>query len=114
MPVGQASGTRNPWLALAPMLVGSFMVMLDTTIVNIARPAMLHDLGSSLSELIWVSTGYLIAFAVPLLLAARLGDRYGPKRVFLVGLIIFTLASALCGLAIDSTMLIVGRLAQGL
>ena len=106
--------TRNPWAALAALCIGFFMIMLDTTIVNIAIPAMIEDLEASLSEIIWINSIYLLTYAVPLLLSGRLGDRFGPRRLFLVGLVIFTVSSAACGLAGSATVLIVARAVQGL
>lgn len=105
---------RRPWLALLVLLSGSFMILVDTTVVNIAIPVMLSDLDAGLNEIIWVTNVYLLSFAVPLLLSGRLGDRFGPKRVFLVGLVVFTVASAVCGLAPDTTVLIAARAVQGL
>src|SRR3954447_9928065 len=97
---GQGSGASGevdrPWLALAALCAGFFMIMLDTTIVNIAIPAMINGLNASLSEVIWINSVYLLTYAVPLLLTGRLGDRFGPKRLFLGGLVVFTLASAAC------------------
>ncbi len=90
------------------------MILLDTTIVNVAMPAMIDGLGASLNDIIWVNSAYLLTFAVPLLLTGRLGDRFGPKRVYLVGLVIFLLSSLACGLAGSATMLIAARAVQGL
>ena len=105
---------RNPWAALAALCIGFFMIMLDTTIVNIAIPAMIKGLNASLTEIIWINSVYLLTYAVPLLLTGRLGDRFGPKRLFLGGLVVFTLASAACGLAGQASTLIIARAIQGL
>ena len=105
---------KNPWAALGALCIGFFMIMLDTTIVNIAIPAMIRGLDASLTEIIWINSIYLLTYAVPLLLSGRLGDRFGPRRMFLVGMVVFTLASAACGLAESATVLIVARAVQGL
>src|SRR4051794_11831413 len=90
---------RSRWLALVVLCVGMLMIVLDATIVNVALPSIQDDLGFSQSALAWVVNAYLIAFGGLLLLAGRLGDLIGQRRVFLVGLAVFTAASALCALA---------------
>ncbi|SHG48496.1 MFS transporter [Streptoalloteichus hindustanus] len=107
------TGSRNPWAVLGALCLGFFMIMLDGTIVNIAMPAMLTDLGSSLDEILWVVNVYVLTGAVPLIVAGRLGDRYGPKRLYLAGLLVFTAASAWCGFAGGVGELIAARAAQG-
>jgi EmrB/QacA subfamily drug resistance transporter len=105
----------SPWAAVGALSIGFFMVMLDTTIVNVAIPAMLRgDLHASLNQIIWVNSVYLLTYAVPLLLAGRLGDRIGRKPMFLAGLAVFTLASLCCGLAGTPGLLITARAVQGL
>ncbi|GAA1522214.1 EmrB/QacA subfamily drug resistance transporter [Agromyces terreus] len=106
--------TSRPWPALWALVIGFFMILVDTTIVSIANPAILHDLDTDLTSVIWVTSAYLLAYAVPLLITGRLGDRFGPKRVYLVGLVVFTLASLWCGLSGDIGMLIAARAVQGL
>ena len=106
--------TVNPWAALSALCLGFFMILLDTTIVNVAIPAMITDLDASLNAIIWVNSVYLLTYAVPLLLTGRLGDRYGPKRLFLIGLVVFIGASLWCGLSNSVEMLIVARAVQGL
>ena len=106
--------TPRPWAALGALCIGFFMIMVDTTIVNVAIPAMLTGLNATLTDIIWVNSVYLLTFAVPLLLTGRLGDRFGPKRLFVGGLVIFTAASALCGLADSAALLIAARAVQGL
>jgi EmrB/QacA subfamily drug resistance transporter len=96
------------------LCIGFFMTLLDTTIVNVAMPSMITGLHASLNDVIWVVSAYLLAFAVPLLLTGRLGDRYGPKRLYGVGLVLFVVASLACGLATSSDMLITARVFQGL
>jgi EmrB/QacA subfamily drug resistance transporter len=104
----------NPWAALSALCIGFFMILLDTTIVNVAIPSMIRDLGAGLNEIIWVNSVYLLAYAVPLLLTGRLGDRFGPKRLFLTGLVVFIGSSLWCGLSGSVEMLIVARGVQGL
>src|SRR4051794_23618201 len=88
------------WLALVVLCAGMLMVILDQTIVNVALPSIQRDLGFSASGLAWVVNAYLIAFGGLLLLAGRLGDLIGRRRVFLFGLALFSLASLLCGLSV--------------
>src|SRR5689334_11696563 len=104
----------NPWAALAALCVGFFMILLDTTIVSIAIPAMVRGLDTDLNSVIWVMSVYLLTYAVPMLFTSRLGDRFGPKRVFLTGLIVFTAASLWCGLSGTAGMLIAARAVQGI
>ena len=104
---------RSRWIALVVLCVGMLMIVLDQTIVNVALPSIQRDLKFSTSSLAWVVNAYLIAFGGLLLLAGRLGDLVGRKRVFLVGLAIFTAASALCGLADSQAMLVGARFVQG-
>src|SRR4029078_11632139 len=87
---------RRRWLALYVLCAGVLMIVLDATIVNVALPSIQDDLGFSNSSLAWVVTAYLIAFGGLLLLAGRLGDLVGQRRVFLIGLTIFTIASVFC------------------
>ena len=101
------------WLALVVMCAGMLMIILDGTIVNVALPSIQDDLGFSQSSLAWVVNAYLIAFGGLLLLAGRLGDLIGRKRVFLAGLTVFTLASLLCGLSGSQEMLVGARFLQG-
>src|ERR1700758_1684020 len=108
------SGERRRWVALAVVCMGQLMMVLDATIVNVALPSMQRDLGFSQVNLAWVVDAYMIAFGSFLLLAGRLGDLLGRKRMFLIGVVLFTLASAACGLAGDQVVLVVARLLQGL
>ncbi|RMI35748.1 DHA2 family efflux MFS transporter permease subunit [Nocardia stercoris] len=105
---------RNPWPALYAMVVGFFMILLDMTIVSVANPAIKIDLDTSMNNVIWVTSSYLLAYAVPLLVTGRLGDRFGPKNLYLAGLAVFTLSSLWCGLSNTIGMLIVARAVQGL
>ncbi len=114
-PVAASASTadRRRWLALVAVCIGQLMIVLDTTIVNVALPAIQTDLGFSQANLAWVIDGYLITFGSLLLLAGRLGDLIGRKRVFLGGLALFTFASLLCGAAQSEGMLIAARFLQG-
>lgn len=105
----------NPWGAMWAMLIGFAMVLLDVTIVPVANPTIMVALRlTDYDTLMWVTSAYLLAGSVPLLVAGRLGDRFGPKRVYLVGLAVFTAASLWCGLATSVEMLIVARVGQGI
>jgi EmrB/QacA subfamily drug resistance transporter len=105
---------RDRWIALVVLCAGMLMIILDQTIVNVALPSIQDDLGFSQSSLAWVVNAYLIAFGGVLLLAGRLGDLIGRKRVFLAGLAVFTLASLACGAAQSEALLIGARFVQGL
>ncbi|MCG8926250.1 DHA2 family efflux MFS transporter permease subunit [Lentzea sp. CC55] len=107
------SKTDARWLALVVLCAGMLMIVLDQTIVNVALPAIEEDLKFGQAGLAWVVNAYLIAYGGLLLLAGRLGDLIGHKKVFLIGLGVFTVASLLCGLAVSSEMLIVSRFVQG-
>ena len=104
---------RSRRTALLVLCAGILMIILDGTIVNVALPSIQRDLHFSQSGLTWVVNSYLIAFGSLLLLAGRLGDRFGSKRIFVIGLAVFTAASALCGLADDPALLIAARFVQG-
>src|SRR3954468_7489293 len=104
---------RNRWLALYVLCAGVLMIVIDATIVNVALPSIQDDLGFSQSNLAWVVNAYLIAFGGLLLLAGRIGDLIGQRRVFLVGLAVFTVASLLCATAQTQGWLIAARFVQG-
>jgi len=104
----------SPWPALWALVIGFFMVLVDNTIVSVATPAIGRELGADVNAAIWVTSAYLLAYAVPLLVTGRLGDRFGPKWVYLIGLAIFTLSSLWCGLTDSMAGLIVARVVQGL
>jgi EmrB/QacA subfamily drug resistance transporter len=108
-----AEKQRNPWVVLVVLVTGFFMIMLDTTIVNVAIPAMSAGLKISLDGILWVLNAYILVYAVLLITAGRLGDLYGQRNLFIAGLAIFTLASALCGLSQDENQLIAARVLQG-
>lgn len=105
------STQRNPWLALVALVVGFFMILLDMTIVAVANPAIMTNLHADISQVIWVTSAYLLTYAVPLLVTGRLGDRFGPKNIYLIGLAVFTAASLWCGLSGSIGMLIAARAA---
>jgi EmrB/QacA subfamily drug resistance transporter len=109
----KGSNPANPWLVLAVLVTGFFMIMLDTTIVNVAIPAMSAGLNTTLDQILWVLNAYILTYAVLLITAGRLGDLYGQRLLFAIGLAIFTVASALCGLAQDANQLIAARVLQG-
>ncbi|MDQ0377349.1 DHA2 family efflux MFS transporter permease subunit [Amycolatopsis thermophila] len=108
------SERANPWAALGALCIGFFMILLDTTIVSIAIPSMVRGLDADLNSIVWVMSVYLLTYAVPMLFTSRLGDRFGPKRLFVAGLAVFTLASLWCGLSGTAEMLIAARAVQGL
>jgi EmrB/QacA subfamily drug resistance transporter len=103
----------RPWPALWAMVIGFFMILVDSTIVSVATPAIMKGLDADVNAVIWVTSAYLLAYAVPLLITGRLGDRIGPKYVYLSGLALFTLASLWCGLTGSIEMLIIARIVQG-
>src|SRR5215217_1634999 len=105
---------REPWPALFALCIGFFMILVDTTIVSVATPAIIEDLHADVNDVVWVTSAYLLAYAVPVLITGRLGDRFGPKRVYLTGLTVFTLASLWCGLTTTIEGLIIARVVQGL
>lgn len=105
---------RQRWLALMVLCLGVLMIVLDTTIVNVALPSIRADLQFSETALVWVVNAYMLTFGGFLLLGGRLGDLYGPRRVFLAGLILFTVASLACGVAGSQQLLVAARAVQGL
>jgi EmrB/QacA subfamily drug resistance transporter len=109
-----AQAPANRWLAMTVLCLGVLMIVLDTTVVNVALPSIKADLGFSESSLAWVVNAYMLTFGGFLLLSGRLGDLYGHRRVFLIGIVLFTLASIACGIATSQTMLIAARAIQGL
>ena len=109
-----ADRERRRWLALGVVCLAQLMIVLDTTIVNVALPAIQQDLHFTQGNLTWVVDAFLVTFGSFLLLAGRLGDLFGRKRMFLAGVVIFTAASAMCGLAPDQGWLIAARFIQGI
>jgi EmrB/QacA subfamily drug resistance transporter len=110
---GAMPGEANPWPALWALVLGFFMILVDQTIVAVATPAIMVALSADVNSVLWVTSAYLLAFAVPLLVTGRLGDRFGPKNLYLVGLVLFTGASLWCGLTGTIEQLVVARVVQG-
>ncbi|MBV8084579.1 MAG: DHA2 family efflux MFS transporter permease subunit, partial [Chloroflexi bacterium] len=106
--------TTNPWIVLVVLCCGFFMILLDTTVVQIAIPNMLDGLHTTLDQILWVVNAYILVYAVLLITAGRLGDVYGQRNLFALGLVIFTASSAYCGLAPDVTHLVAARVLQGI
>ena len=106
--------TDRPWAALVSLCVGFFMILVDMSIVAVAQPQIKEALDASVSGIVWVTSAYLLTYAVPLLITGRLGDKIGPKKVYQAGLVVFTAASVWCGLADSIGELIAARGVQGL
>ncbi|MBN6191047.1 MULTISPECIES: DHA2 family efflux MFS transporter permease subunit [Microbacterium] len=116
-PFAAGHAPKSPWPALWALVIGFFMILVDTTIVSVANPAIkaaLDPQTNNLDNVVWVTSAYLLAYAVPLLITGRLGDRFGPKNIYLIGLAVFTLASLWCGLSTTLEGLIAARAVQGL
>jgi len=109
---------KEAWPALWALVLGFFMILVDSTIVSVATPALMRAFNAGINTVVWVTSAYLLAFAVPMLITGRLGDRIGPRRVYMIGLVIFTLSSAWCGLTgtfgLGIGWLIAARVVQGL
>ncbi|UUN27396.1 MFS transporter [Streptomyces sp. FIT100] len=112
-PQPASAAGRRRWIALAIVMTAAFMDLVDVTIVNIAIPSIERDLGASFGAIQWITAGYALAFAAGLITGGRLGDIFGRRRLFLLGITGFTLASALCGFASGAEMLVAARLLQG-
>src|SRR5215831_10113876 len=112
MPETSAPAVRH-WITLAVLCLGTFAVLLDSTIVNVALPSMITSLHASLDEALWIVNAYLLVFAALLILASRLGDMFGARRLFVIGLAVFAVSSALCGAAQSPGQLIAARALQG-
>ena len=110
----QITPHNKQWLTLIVLCLGELMIVLDTTIVNVALPSIRADLGFSETSLVWVVNAYMLTFGGFLLLGGRLGDFYGHRKMFLIGLVLFTVASLACGMANSQAVLIVARAIQGL
>ncbi len=101
------------WMAMFTLLIASFMNMIDVTIVNVAMPSLQRAFGATSSQIEWVVAAYILTFALGLLPFGRLGDIYGRRRIFLIGVVVFTIGSTLCGMAPSMSMLIAARVLQG-
>ena len=106
--------TDRPWAALGALCLGFFMILVDMTIVAVAQPKIQEGLDTDFNGVIWVTSAYLLTYAVPLLITGRLGDRFGPKLMYQAGLIVFTVASVWCGLSGSIGELIAARALQGI
>jgi EmrB/QacA subfamily drug resistance transporter len=107
------SSENRKWWTLGAVAVGLFMIMLDNTVVNVAVPSIQRDLGVGLSELQWIVTGYALSFAALMLTGGKLADMLGRRRIFVIGIVIFTISSLFCGLADTGQSLIAWRIVQG-
>lgn len=114
VPPGPEGQGKNPWFAMLAMCIGFFMILVDMTIVAVAQPAIQRALGADFNSIIWVTSVYLLTYAVPLLVAGRLGDKFGPKLIFQIGLVVFTVASVWCAFSTTIGMLIAARAVQGI
>ncbi len=114
MPPSLFAGEHRKWWTLAAVAFGLFMIMIDNTVVNVALPSIQRDLGVGLSELEWIVTGYALTFAAMMLIGGKLADAYGRRRLFVIGIVVFTLASLWCGLSGSGGELIAARVVQGL
>ena len=104
----------NAWAVLAVFALGTFLTLLDLTIVNIAIPSIVDDIHAPLDGILWMLNAYSLVYAVLLITSGRLGDIYGPRQLFVAGVAVFTLSSALSGLSQDATQLVLSRAGQGL
>ncbi len=110
---GLVTEANKKWWTLAAVSFGLFMIMLDNTVVNVALPSIQRDLGVGLSELEWIVSGYALTFAALMLIGGKLADAYGRRLIFVVGIVVFTLASLACGLSSTGNELIAARVVQG-
>ncbi|MGV9673120.1 MFS transporter [Gordonia sp. NPDC003504] len=113
-PTTPTAVTTRPWLALMALCVGFFMILVDMTIVAVAQPQIQVALDTDVNGIVWVTSAYLLTYAVPLLVTGRLGDKFGPKLVYQAGLVVFTIASVWCGFAGSIGELIAARALQGI
>src|SRR5262245_34838899 len=112
--MSDTTDTRTRWLALYVLCLASLMIVLDVTIVGVALPSIREDLGFSETSLAWVVNGYLLTYGGFLLLGGRLGDLFGHRKLFVIGIALFTSASLACGLANSQAWLVSARAVQGL
>ena len=112
-PLNAVPPQRQPFAALWVMMIGLFLIVVDSTVVAVANPVLKDHFGTVYDSVVWVTSAYLLAFAALLLVGGRLGDRFGPKPVYLLGLAIFSVSSVWCGLSSSLEMLTVARIIQG-
>ncbi|MDO4911299.1 MAG: DHA2 family efflux MFS transporter permease subunit [Corynebacterium sp.] len=110
----QKQSLAHAWRAMGALCLGFFMILLDATIVSVATPDLVQDLNTSLNAVVWVTSIYLLTYAVPLLVTGRMGDRFGQRNMYQLGMIVFTLSSLACALAPNVSVLILARAVQGL
>jgi EmrB/QacA subfamily drug resistance transporter len=108
-----ATRKSGPWAILAVLCVGSFTILMDTTIVNVAIPSLIDTLHSGLDGVLWITNSYLLVFGALLITMSRIGDKFGPRRLFVLGLVVFALASLMCGLSQNTAELITARALTG-
>jgi EmrB/QacA subfamily drug resistance transporter len=111
---GLITEANRKWWTLGAMCLSMFMIMLDSTVVNVALPSIQKDLKTSVDQLEWVVNGYTLSFAALLVTGGRLGDIFGRRLIFMIGVAVFAISSATAGLAQDATMLVVSRIAEGI
>ena len=111
---GNVVTEKQAWSALWALLVGFFMILVDTSIVTTALPATIRALNANLNHGVWITSVYLLTYAVPLLITGRMGDRWGPRRMYLIGMIVFGVSSLACGLSPTIEALIAARAVQGI
>jgi MFS family permease len=110
---GRITEANRKWWTLGAMCLSMFMIMLDSTVVNVALPSIQKDLKTSVNQLEWVVNGYTLSFAALLVTGGRLGDIFGRRLIFMIGVAVFAISSATAGLAPDPTTLIISRIAEG-
>ena len=109
---GNVVTEKQAWSALWALLVGFFMILVDTSIVTTALPATIRALNANLNHRVWITSVYLLTYAVPLLITGRMGDRWGPRRMYLIGMLVFGVSSLACGLSPTIEALIAARAVQ--
>ncbi|BCY24329.1 LOW QUALITY PROTEIN: putative sugar transporter [Cutibacterium modestum P08] len=111
---GHVITEEQAWSALWALLIGFFMILVDTSIVTTALPATIRALNANLNQGVWITSAYLLTYAVPLLITGRMGDRWGPHRMYLIGMVVFGVSSLACGLSPTIGVLIAARAVQGI
>ena len=111
---GHVVTEEQAWSALWALLIGFFMILVDTSIVTTALPATIRALNANLNQGVWITSAYLLTYAVPLLITGRMGDRWGPHRMYIIGMLVFGVSSLACGLSPTIGVLIAARAVQGI